>query len=498
MVNPALPISTLVNVTGSFEPTAAQGQNTSTLLVLGSSAVIDPVTRIRTYTSEEAVATDFGNNAPETLTAQIWFSQTPQPQSIDIGRWVQTASAGQLYGAPLTAAQQAIAVWNAVADGGFDVSINGTPLTITELDFAAAANLNAVAAAIQTALNAVLAGATCVWNSVYSRFVITSPTTGAASTVTFLTAPAEGTTDISGMLGMTAASSGAYIANGIVAETALAAATIFDDQFGGQWYGMMICGAADADHQAVAAFLAASSNKHYYFVPTQEAGVFTPGNTENIAYELMTAETGKCAVQYNGGSPYAIASLAAKMLTVNWGGSDTTIPAAWQTEPGVAADNLTSSQLAALLANNCNAFLNWSNGAAITYPGIGSDGNWIDAVIGADVLTIAIQTAVFDLLQTQTVGQDDAGNHLIKVTIENVLAQWVTNGFIAKGLPWNGAGFGSLQEGQTLSKGYYVYVPPMASQQQSQRTARIGGPFQIAVKLRGAIQTCDVVITFQN
>ena len=51
------------------------------------------------------------------------------------------------------------------------------------------------------------------------------------------------------MLALTnTAGNGAYQSNGIAAETALAAVTLFDTDFGQKWYGLAIAGAADADH----------------------------------------------------------------------------------------------------------------------------------------------------------------------------------------------------------------------------------------------------------
>src|SRR5271170_6277966 len=167
----SLPISRLVNVSVTLTPQAAQAQNINTLLILGSSSIIDVVTRMRTYASIAAVAADFGTSAPEYLAASLWFAQAPQPTSLNIGRWAKTASAGQLYGAPLTAAEQLIGPWNAITDGGFTITIDGgSPQDVVGLDFNIAANMNGVAAII----NAVLTGATVAWNAVYERFIVTS------------------------------------------------------------------------------------------------------------------------------------------------------------------------------------------------------------------------------------------------------------------------------------------------------------------------------------
>ncbi len=497
--NASLPISSLINVTASLAAAAAQAQSTQTMLILVDDPTIDVVNRLQEFTSAAEIAQQCGANSIAAAAAIPWFDQVPQPPSLFLGRWAQLASAGQLIGSPLTDAQQAIAVWQAITDGGLSIAVDGGAAeNIIGLNFAAVANLNAVAAAIQ----AHLTGATIVWNALSDNFLITSATTGAASTVAFATAPTgAGVTDISGMLGLKSTSSGAYEANGIAAETALAAVTLFDTQFGNQWYGLSIPTAADADDTAVTAMIAASSNKHFYFKSTQETGILVAGSTTDIASVLKNANVSKVAVQYNGSSPYSAISLAGRILPVDYTGVNTDINLMYKNEPGIAPDFLNIGQLNAALAKNCNVFVTYNNGASIIQPGICSNGQWIDTVIGTDALCLAIQSAVFNLLFTipTKVPQTDGGNHQIKVAIEQVCEQFARNGFLAAGV-WNGPLFGSLKNNNdgtppTLTKGYYVYAPPIAEQSLASRQNRISVPFQIAARVAGAVQTVNVAIT---
>jgi hypothetical protein len=500
MQNASLSISSLISVTASLAAAATQAQSTKSMLCLVNDPTIDVNERIQNFTSALAVAQQCGSNSVAAAIASVWFDMVPQPQSLNLGRWAQTASSGQLIGGPLTAAQQTIATWQAITDGGFTITIDALATQhLTGLNFSGAANMNGIAAVIQ----AVLTEATIVWNSINGTFVVTSNTTGATSAVSFATAPAGGTTDISAMLVLTnTAGNGAYQANGIAAESALTAVTLFDTQFGQQWYGLAIAGAADADHQAVGAFISSSTNKHFYWTPTQEGGVIVPTSTTDIAYLLKAANVGQVAVQYNGTSIYSAISLAALMQTVDYTGSNTVRAAMYGQEPGITPDALNATQLAALIAKNANGFVLYNNGKAIVQPGICSNGNWIDTVIGKDALTIDIQSDIFNLFLTTHVPQDDSGNHMIKVVIENRLKKYVDNGYIAPGV-WNGPLFGSLQANAdgtapTLSTGYYVYQPPIASQAPTQRSQRISVPFQIAVNLAGAVQTVNVLITLAN
>lgn len=487
----SLSISRLIRATVTLTPAAAQAQDLSTLLLLGSSAVIDPTERYRDYTSIDAVAADFGGSAPEYLAALLYFSQTPQPAKLKIGRWVQTASAGMLRGAPLSAQQQLLANFTAVASGGFVYTKNGGASTpVTGINLTGAANLSAVAALITAALS----GATMIWNANYSRFELTSSTTGATSSISFLSAPGSGT-DISGLLGMTSTSSGAYQAPGQAAETAQAAVALFDLNYGQRWYALMILGAITSDHLAVAAFIEATDNKHLYGITTQDAGSLVAATTSDLAYQLAQLKYKKTLIQFSSSSPYAVASLLGRALTVDYTGNNTTITLAFKQEPGVLAESINGVQADALKAKNCNAFLAFNNDTTIILNGVVTSGDFIDAITGTDWLAVDLETSLYNLLYTSTtkIPQTDDGMHLLVTTAESVLSQAVVNGLLAPG-QWNSGGFGTLKQGDFLPKGFYVYAPRVDSQNPADRAARKSVPIQVAAKLAGAIHEVSIAV----
>jgi hypothetical protein len=94
-----------------------------------------------------------------------------------------------------------IGTWNAITDGSFSVTINGVARDITGIDLSLAADMDAVAAAIQVKVRAATTGgftlATVAWQVGTTNFKITSGTLGVASSVSALSAAATGT-DISG------------------------------------------------------------------------------------------------------------------------------------------------------------------------------------------------------------------------------------------------------------------------------------------------------------
>lgn len=596
-----LPISRLVNVAVNLSPLAAQAQNISTLLALTSTDVIDTLERIRTYSTIDEVAADFGTSGIEYNCALLWFQQAPQPTLLKFGRWAKTSTAGKLLGAPLSAAAQSLALFTPVTSPSFFVYLDGVPCAIAPASFATVTNLNGVASIIQTALQVKLANTTCVWNSNYSRFEIESGTTGASSSVSFLTAPtatgkitfsanpantdtitlngtaitfvtgtpsgsqvqigaslsatlaslltflqasadtqlvkftyllnaaktilyttaaAAGTggnaltiaasvatpsggtlaggsgTDISDLIGGRSTDSGSYVVAGVVAETALQAAALFDDQFGQTWYALTMPEASDSEHQLVAPFIEATNNKHLYGVSTQEGGVLSAVSTTDIAYLLKALGLTKTLVQYSSTSAYSVCSLLGRALTVDYNGNSTVITLMYKQEPGIVAENLTTSQVNALEGKNCNVFVAYNNNTAIIEPGKVCSGDFIDTITGTDWLALEVQNQVYNLLYTTNtkIPQTDSGTHLIVTTIEHVCSQAVSNGLLAPGV-WDANGFGGLSEGDFLPKGFYVYAPPISSQSQADRAARKSVPIQVAAKLAGAVHTVNVQIT---
>ncbi|EOX6670656.1 DUF3383 family protein [Klebsiella pneumoniae] len=90
-----LPVSNVVNVDVIMSPVAATGRNFGALLILGTSTVIPVTERIRQYSAIEDIGDDFGVDSPEYEAATIFFSQSPKPTLVYIGRWAKTLAEGE-------------------------------------------------------------------------------------------------------------------------------------------------------------------------------------------------------------------------------------------------------------------------------------------------------------------------------------------------------------------------------------------------------------------
>lgn len=491
MANLGLSVSDVVNVQIVMSPKAAQTRNFGSLLILGDSNVIDTTERLRSYSSIDGIAADFGTSAPEYLAASLYFGQSPQPTTCYVGKWASSATSGLLRGAILTAPQQALANFTAVTNGGMKISIDGVLQTVSALNLSAVTNLNGAASALQ----AKLTGATVVWDANNGRFIVTSATTGATSSVSFATSPSTGT-DVSGLFGMQSANGG-YVVNGAVAETLLQGVSTLAGM-SNKWYGLQIAASGaytDDDVLAVSGFIEAAGVSRIFGVTTQATAVMDAAQTTDIASKLKALGYKRTFIQYSGNSAYASASLFGRAFTVDFQGSNTTITLKFKQEPGVAPEYLNETQAAALKAKNCNVFVEYDNDTAILQEGVMVNGYFFDEVHGTDWLQNDVQTDIYNLLYTSTtkIPQTDGGITRILARISARLEQSVVNGLVAPGV-WNTGGFGALNTGDTLAKGYYVYAPPVASQSQADREARKAPVIQCAIKLAGAVHSANIVI----
>jgi hypothetical protein len=603
MAPTGLNVSDVVNVQVNIAPLAATFSNFGSLVIIGSSPVIDTTERIRLYTTLAGVTSDFGTTSPEWLAADLFFSQSPQPAFCYIGRWAQFATSGILHSGVMSPTMQLLSNFTSISNGGFLVYVDGVPCSLTGIGLTGALNLNGVASAIQTELQTLAAGATFVWNSNIQRFDITSGTTGVTSSVSAARAPTAsgwisfpvnplagasvtingtvvtfvssgptgnqvligGTTaatmanlvafanpsldvniskvtlsipnvvgtkvyvvsDLAGTAGnaYTLAASAATVSGatltggsgtdlsvltnttlstasapviGVNPETALACIGVLDN-LSGVWYGATFATAtppADSDYIAVAGYIEGANRAHIFGVSTQAPGVLDPTNNSDIASSIKVLGYKRTFEQYSSSSPYSAASVFGRAFTVNFSANNSVITLKFKQEPGIVAEFITESQAQTLTNKNCNVFVNFQNATAIIQQGVMANGFFFDEVHGTDWLANAVQTNVYNLLyQSPTkIPQTDPGMHQIVNEINDTLQGAVNNGLVAPGR-WTGPPFGQLNTGDTLTLGYYVFAPPVATQAQADREARKSVPIQCAIKLAGAVHYVNVIIT---
>ena len=348
-------VITTTNTTGVMV-----GQIVSGTGVVANSTVvsISANTSVTISNNLTAVATGtYSTVCPEYIAATEWFSQSPQPGYVLIGRWESAATSSRVQGAPLSATQQLLSNWTGITSSGFKISVDGGAATaVTIGTLAGATSMASIAATVQAAVRTATSGLqTVTWNAVSGTFMIEGTSTGATSTLA-ITAPASGT-DLSLNLGISTAISGSYTVAGIAAETAATAVANFDNTFGQQWYAVFVIGIdADStsvftDRLAVAAYVEASNTKHAFGINTSDAAVITSATTD-VAYALKALGYRKTTVHYSSTSKFAVVSYLARILTTNYTANKTVITLMYKTEPGIVGENLSTTAAGYLFGKN--------------------------------------------------------------------------------------------------------------------------------------------------
>ena len=191
------------------------------------------------------------------------------------------------------------------------------------------------------------------------------------------------------------------------------------------------------------------------------------------------------------------AAYASRLLSVNFGGSNTTITMNLKTLNGIAVDpGLTQTLLNLAIAAGADVYGSWQG-----IPGVYSTGanGYADAVFNALWLQGALQVAGFNYLQgTNTkIPQTENGMDGLKGAYRAILQQAVTNAYCAPGSWTSPVTFGNQALFlQNISQvGYYIYSTPIAQQNAANRAARQSPLIQIGLKAAGAIQSSNVVVT---
>lgn len=487
------PVSKIVNVSILSSPLFPARAGFGLLNIIGVSSRLPTGDRIRFYSDLASVAVDFSTTDEEYLAAAQYFGQSPRPNQLAISRRFNASVPAELLGG--LAPEKDIADWNAISNGGFDITIDGALKQVTAINVSASGTLTAVAAVIQTRLQVVAAGATVVYDG--TRFIIRSGTTGASSTITYAVAPtgAGSPVDISSMLAARSTQFGIVTAGAIAEPIGTALANIYN--INQTWYGVLFTKEiTEAELKTAAAWVEANGRVLGY--TTSASNCLATGDTSNIGYFFKNLLYTRTFGVWDADDPYLAASVFGRAFTVNFNQQNSTITLKFKTMPGNSVSVITESQRLALVSYNLNYYTQFGSSAMLA-EGVMASGIFIDERHGLDWMQNAIETNVFGYLYTRTtkIPQTDAGVATLVQQVEKALAEAVNNGLLAPGI-WNGGDLGEMKTGMYLQTGYYVYAQPVAQQNQTDREARKAPPIQAICKGAGAIHYADVTVTFER
>jgi hypothetical protein len=487
-----IPVKRIVNVTMQVAAMAPAAPTFSRCLCVGSSSRLPTYDRLRLYSDMDGVAADFQSSDEEYRFGTIFFAQSPTPKELMIGRRMASAFAGSLRSGSRTTI---LSLYTAVTNGGFDVTVDGTLRHVTGVNLSLATDLADVAATVQTALRSAGASSSTVIDN-GSQFVVTSGTTGAGSSVHYGTTPAYPYTDLSALMGLTAAQGAGKTAGGAIEAIADSLAAF--NQIDGSWYGFH-CTKEVEDVDLAAASLWAEANTKFHCITYASSLAYDGGSSADLGSTLKAAGYTHSLIQFSSTTDYACASAMARLMKVNYDQINSTITLEFKQEPGVVPENLTASQYATLEAKYYCYLGTVSNGFVMIFNSTTPSGRFADEIVNIDWFKADAANNAFTALATSPtkVPQTDKGMEVILQAAAKTCEKSVRNRMCAPG-KWTHDGFGSLANGDFLQQGYYLYAPPVDTQSDADRAARKTPPIQGALIGSGAFHSVDIVFNFQR
>ena len=244
----------------------------------------------------------------------------------------------------------------------------------------------------------------------------------------------------------------------------------------GDWYGLIL---ADPQSSARVQLLAGTveTQERIFGVTTHDTATGDPVSVTDVMFLLNAAQFFRTYSIYSGNQgAHAAATWMGGRFPIDPGASTW----AFKPLPGVIVDSLESSFSDAIEAKKGNTYTTVS-GAAITFEGTMSSGEFIDVIRGRDWLTVRLQERIFSLLiNSPKVPFTNPG---IDQVVSEVSAQ-MEEGISATYLS------GDVPEGQ--DKAFIVTAPDVAAVPSADKIARLLPDVTFEATLAGAIHAVQV------
>jgi Protein of unknown function (DUF3383) len=459
MSTPPLALSNLIDISVTVAPAALVASGFNQGLFVGPSTVIPSYgsnPRLRQYASTTAMLTaGFISSDPEVIAAGLYFSQTPAPQFIWIGRQdgtaIQTATI-------------------ATGEGGTGYVV-GDQVTVVQ---------GGASFGVLTVL------------SVNAGVVVTLGTTVGKQGTGYTVANNLSTTGGTG--------TGLEVDITVVGETLLQASQACRAA-SNAWYGLVVNNPVDADNLALSEWADPLWQTTRYYPWTNDTAVLN-GTAANLALQLQTLQLrvlGTYATTQSGLFPnniYAAAAVMGVEMGSNTGLAGSFFSTGYKQLVGVAPEPLTQTQYTNIINAGFNVYGFF--GPYQSYqPGVMSNGAPSYLWLNLAVLVANLQIDIVNVLQSMSVvPQTNAGQHLLLQGANTACANSASIGFLA-GSTWEGNPVLSLDTGDSLPSGYLNQSPPYSQQSSADRDAGQAMPIYCTITTAGAVRSLTIGVYTQ-
>lgn len=479
-----IPVSQLVTVNPAVVSAGGNPLSLNSIFVIDSTLV--PTSSLLEFSSLDDVSAYFGSNALATQLAGNYFlgfdNSSRKPGTLYFAGYANVARAAFVRGQSL--AGTTLTELQAV-NGTLSFTIDGTVESGT-VNLAAATSFTNAATLITTALN--MAPAAVTWDATFSRFVCTSGTTGATSTMTF------GSGTAAAALGFTAG----VLSQGADADTPASAMDRIKLQ-GQNWAAFMTTfEPLIADKEAFAEWNNDQGDRYAYVCWDSDAG-YTVANNASVFGSIVDVNNYEgTVVVYN--TPEVAAFVCGYIGSVNFQATNGRATPAFKSQSGLATTVDTLPDATAVLSNNASYYGLYQapgqgNIYSILYDGRmnGSKFRWLDTYINQIYLNAQLQLSIFvGLTQVNAAPYNSQGEALVRAWCQDPINEALNNGTIRVGVPLSEsqkAAIASLAgldiSTQLEGQGYYLQILPASAQVRQQRQSP---PINLFYMDGGAIQ----------
>lgn len=459
----SIPASQLVNVQPGVVGTGGSPLSLNSVFLTNDGSI--PIGTVQPFPTALSVANWFGATSAESLLANVYFSgfdgSNIKPGNLFFAQYPVASVAAYLRGGVISGLT--LTQLKALT-GVLTVTVDGTVKTSTAINLSAATSFSNAATIIAAAFTA---GPTVTYDSLRGAFVVTSTTTGAASTISI------GSGTIAAGL-MLATATGAVLSQGAIAavpSTFMNAVT----QVTQNWAPFMtVWEPLVADKMLFAQWVNAQNQRYAYVCWDSDITVTQSGNTTSFGPQVI-------AGNYTGVIPvYPAADKAAFICgmtaSIDFTQRNGRITYAFKGQSGLNADVTDPTIAANLVTNGYNfygAYATANQGFTFLQPG-STPGvwKWIDAYVNQIYLNAQFQLALMTLLSaTKSLPYNTLGYGMIAAACQDPINQALNFGSIRAGVPLSVQQAASVNmaagvpiDGSLTNQGYYLQVLAASAQ----------------------------------
>jgi hypothetical protein len=220
--------------------------------------------------------------------------------------------------------------------------------------------------------------------------------------------------------------------------------------------------------------------------------VYGAGTSDIAAVLQADGNTAATVIYHDVAQQFPDAAYAAILLGVNYGLQGSTLTMKFKDLTGITTTALTETQLSALEAKGCNAFVLVGNNSRVIHSGTQAATTWYsDLRVNLDNLCEELQTAVYNVfLRTPKVPYTPVGVAMIVSACTDILEKYKFNGTLADRQLVDLAS----KQGYSIAPAYLIEPEPLQLVTASERAARTGPPIKITCYEEGAIHSVAINI----